>query len=447
MEQGRGTRPWASGRKEAVGGRGAVGGHEGVVRDGLARRTRSLPRAAGAAWSLRVRASGVLSALAGGGVLLLGACGPGAPEAPHPVQAPSVALEALSWEEEVPEPGPPPPARWVNDEILRSPLLRDPAFRSEVARWVEYWTTAGARWLPDYARRMAWFEVMVDSALADADLPPSLRYLPLIESGYSPRAVSSARAVGLWQFMAGTATGLGMEVSPLLDQRRDPVLSTAGAVRFLADLRGRFGSWYLALAAYNAGPGRLERVLRRYAPMVPGSDSLYWALRPRLPRETRDFVPKFLAAVEVMERPSRYGLNLPEDSLGFAFDVVTVPDATTLDVVARAAEVPQDEIERLNPQVVRGITPPGRQTGLRVPAGRGRVFERNFADIPPEERVTFVEHRVAQGETLTHIALRYGIPLRDLRAANPGVNPRRLQIGQRLTVPIAPSARRSGGAG
>jgi membrane-bound lytic murein transglycosylase D len=266
-----------------------------------------------------------------------------------------------------------------------------------------------------------------------------------VESGYSPRAVSRVSAVGLWQFMAPTAQGYGMWVGPLLDERRNPFKSTAAAGDFLLELRERFGSWFLALAAYNSGPYRVQSLLDRHAPLSPRSDSLYWELRDRLPRETRDFVPKFVAAARLAGDPEAHGFDPAPVATGFAFDEVDVPDATTLDVVAQAAESSQEEIERLNPEVIRGITPPGKRTVLRVPAGQGALFRDNFARIPPSERVTFVEHRVARGETLSHIARRYGVRVDDLSAANPRVDPRRLQIGQRITVPVAPSTRRRAG--
>ncbi|MFQ5536074.1 MAG: transglycosylase SLT domain-containing protein [Gemmatimonadota bacterium] len=392
---------------------------------------------------MRRRGCSVLTAV--GVSALASGCASGPPAPPGAVRPPPVEVAKPPLEETLTSAilwaAPPTP---VPDEILRSPMVRHPGFREAVDRWVEFWRVGNARWFPDYLKRMAWYAPYVDSALAQAELPPSLRYLPLVESGYNARAVSHARAVGLWQFMEGTARGLGMEVSPLRDDRRDPFVATRGAVAFLKNLKKRFGSWFLALAAYNAGPGRVERLLNRHAPLAPRNDSLYWAVRRYLPRETRDFLPKFFAAVEVAENPGRFGFKPPASGEALAFDEVTVPDAATLDVVARAAEVPQEEVERLNPQIVRGITPPGRVTPLRVPAGRGPVFRVNFARIPPEERVTFVEHRVRRGETLTHIARRYGIPLRDLRAANPGIRPRYLQIGQRLTVPVAPSVRRRG---
>jgi membrane-bound lytic murein transglycosylase D len=371
-------------------------------------------------------------------------CGAGTPSAPPPIAVPIIEAHppVVGGDHGLPWLGAAPPVDEARDEILASPMLRDPEVRREVERWVRFWETAGARWFPEYLERMSWFSPLVDSVLASHELPRSLRYLPIVESGYSPRAVSRASAVGLWQFMAPTARGFGMAVGPLLDERRDPFVSTAAAAEFLVDLRRQFGSWFLALAAYNAGPYRIEQILRRHAhPLAPRSDSLYWAMRSRMPRETRDFVPKLLGAVVVAANPRAHGFGPPLPTVGFPFDEVTVPDATTLDVVAEAAEAPQEEIERLNPEIVRGITPPGRRTELRVPTGSGSRFAENYARIPPGERVTFVEHRVVRGETFSHIAVRYGVRLADLRAANPRVQPRTLQIGQRITVPVAPRSR------
>lgn len=334
----------------------------------------------------------------------------------------------------------PPDLTGLDDEILSSPMLRDPEFRAEVDKWIEFWRTRSSRWFPSYLERMGWFAETVDSALAARGLPPSLRYLPVIESGYSPGAVSVASAVGLWQFMAPTARGFGLEISPLVDERRDPYKSTVAAVRFLETLYEDFDSWFLALAAYNSGPGRVERVLQRYAPLAPRSDSLYWAIRQHLPKETQEFVPKLLGAIVVAGSPTSHGYEAVETG-GFDFEEVAVPDATTLDVVARASESTESEIARLNPEYVRGMTPPGRRVLLRVPPGKGGTFRLNYARIPRNERVSFVEHEVTSGETLGYIALEYGISLEDLRAANPRVRARRLRIGTLLTVPVSPSVR------
>jgi membrane-bound lytic murein transglycosylase D len=247
----------------------------------------------------------------------------------------------------------------------------------------------------------------------------------------------------MWQFMEGTAGDFGMEVGPLLDERRDPFKSTAAAVRYLSRLHGEFDSWFFALAAYNGGPGRARRIARRYAPLSQASDSLFWALRAHFPRETRDFVPKLIGAIVVASAPQRYGHEV-ERGGRLRYDDVEVPDATTLDIVARAAGTSLEEVERLNPQLLRGITPPGRRYTLRVPEGLGARFTTSYAAIPPAERVSFVEHRVVQAETLSHIARRYRLSVAELEAANPSVRARYMRVGARLTVPLASSARRSG---
>lgn len=371
-------------------------------------------------------------------LVVAGCAGPPPPSAPpEPLQAPELDVETTL-------PGPPvvayltpPPGEPVVDRILASPLMRDPEFQAEVADWIDYWSRSARRWFPDYLYRMGSFEQTVDSALAQRGMPPSLRYLPLIESGYNPRARSHASAVGMWQFMPGTARELGMEVSAFVDERRDPFMSTMAAMGFLEDLHATFDeSWFLALAAYNGGPNRARRILREQAPLAQHSDSLFWALREHWPRETREFVPKLVGAIIVAQDPEEYGFGEVERASPFRFDEATVPDAVSVGIVARAAETDEDEIRRLNPELYRGFTPPDRSHVVRVPPGVGDRFADNFAAIPEDERLTIVEHAVAPGETLSHIALRYGISVADLRSANPDVEARYLRVGARLTVPI-----------
>ena len=326
------------------------------------------------------------------------------------------------------------------DALLASSLLADSAFTSRVHWWVGYWTGPARDWFPGFLSRMAWLGPSVDSALATHGLPPSLRYLPLIESGYAPGVTSSASAVGLWQLMAPTARELGLEVTPLLDERRDFERSTDAALRYLSELHDEFDSWFFTLAAYNTGPTRVRRLLEREAPGMPRTDSLFWALRGHFSRETRDFVPKLYGAMWVASRPDAYGYDVPDPD-PVTFDVVQVPDRTTLDVVARVAGVSHDEILRLNHRFVRGITPADRPVTVRVPEGSGGSFAALYALIPPEERVTFVRHVVSSGETLDGIAARYGIPAEEIEGANPGLEPRQLRVGATLTVPVAPSVR------
>jgi hypothetical protein len=273
------------------------------------------------------------------------------------------------------------PARFagLEDELLASPMLYHPPFAAEVEVWVDRWSTALGRWMPAYLERMTGFEQMVDATLADRGLPPSLRYLPVIESGYNPSAVSSAKAVGMWQFMAPTARELGVEVTRLVDDRRDPFVSTAAAAEYLTRLRARYDSWFLALAAYNAGPDRIDGLMERYLPDVEPSDAVYWALREVLPKETADFVPNFLGAAIVASAPTEYGFPRPRTSR-FDFEPVPVVGSISFAAVARAAGTSTDEIARLNPEYLRGLTPPDRQVELRLPPGTGQAFRTYFAE-------------------------------------------------------------------
>ena len=376
-----------------------------------------------------------------GGLLALaivGCGGPAAPVTPPPIAPPSLELPPPDFG---PELGvaylAPPEGEPHVDRLLASPVMRDPEFREAVAGWIDYWQNAATPWFPDFVRRMGAFEQTVDSALAERAMPPSLRYLPLIESGYSPSARSHVSAVGLWQFMAGTAGDFDLEVGAFRDERRDPFKSTVAAVGYLERLHDRFGSWFLALAAYNGGPNRAARILRERAPLAQHSDSLFWAHRHHFPRETREFVPKLVGAIIVARDPIGHGYDEIAFDAPFRFDEVVVPEATTFDVLADAAEVEESEIDRLNPELFRGFTPPGQAVTIRVPEGTAATFEANYALIPPDRRMTVVEHVVQSGETLSHIAQRYRVSLSDLQAANPGIRPRYLRVGATLTVPIA----------
>jgi len=326
------------------------------------------------------------------------------------------------------------------DPVLGSSVAERDDVQREVHYWILRWQTWGEGQFRRYLDRMGRYASIVEAALEERGMPSSLRYLPIIESGYNPRAVSPVGAVGLWQFMRPTARFLGLEVDALIDERRDPWLATGVALDYLKELHGSFGgSWYLALAAYNVGPGRTERILRRHAPGAEPSDSLYWALREHFPGETRDFVPKLLAAAEVARRPAHYGFGVESDP-PLRVTGVEVPDATSVDVLARAAGVETEVIEELNPHLLRGYTAPSRPTTIHVPSERVETFRREYARIPADERVSFVEHKLRRGQTLSHVADRYRVPLREIRAANPGLDPRRLQIGEWIVVPRAPSA-------
>ena len=330
------------------------------------------------------------------------------------------------------------------DALAGSPAAAHPDLADNLESWFKYWMGAAAPYTRVSLERMGRHGPMVDAALAKRGMPRSLRYLPIVESHYNPRAVSWVGAAGMWQFMPGTARESGLTVTSIVDERRDPLVATKAALDMLADLHGRFGSWFLALAAYNGGPNRMARILRQRFDGRTPSDSLFVELRQYLPRETRQFIPKFLAAATIGEKPRRLRFRRR-----VARGAVAVrrgdgaPTRRRLDVVAEAAESSQDEVEVLNPHLVRGLTPAGVETTLRVPVGKGTIFARNYLEIPPDERVTVTEHTVTRGETLGHIAEMYGIRTSELQGANPQVRPRYLQIGQKLVVPAAGSARRA----
>ncbi|MEE9246787.1 MAG: LysM peptidoglycan-binding domain-containing protein [Gemmatimonadota bacterium] len=304
---------------------------------------------------------------------------------------------------------------------------------SAVERWLEYFQNDGRENFEIYLIRAGRYEPMMRAMFRDAGLPEDLVYMSLIESGFSPRAYSRARAVGLWQFIASTGRRYDLGISYWVDERRDPILATKAAVAHLTDLYEEFNSWYLAAAAYNAGPTRVRRSIRR-----SGSED-FWTLAQRryLRRETRNYVPKLIAAALMAKQPEKYGFTGFEPHAPMAYEVVEVPDATSLDVVARAAGVEAAAVAQLNPQILRGVTPPGERYQVRVPPGRSQDFATNYAAVPPSERVTWVLHVVRRGDTLGEIGQAYGVSVASIRAANKNVRPRRLRVGQRLVIPRA----------
>lgn len=312
-----------------------------------------------------------------------------------------------------------------------------------VQHYLDFFTGNGRERMAIWLERLPRYEDMIRTRLAEHDLPGDLVYLALIESGFSNRAVSRARAVGMWQFMPATGRAYGLRIDGWIDERRDPVKATAAAARHLRDLRRRFGSLYLAAAAYNAGAGRVGRGLNALGSDEEAEDSLhsdatFFRLYDSqlIRRETKDYVPKLIAAAIIAKEPTRYGFNVARADEPFRADSVIVADMTGLDVIARLADTTVAAIRDLNPQYLRLVTPPGMRTVVRVPVGRGESTALALNELPERERVTFREHIVVRGDTPSGVAKRYGVSLAALNEANPKIRGRHIQPGQRLVIPV-----------
>lgn len=239
-----------------------------------------------------------------------------------------------------------------------------------VERWMRRYLTDLRQEFELYMAREGLYAHLIRDALRERGLPEDLIYLAAIESAFSPEATSSQSASGIWQFMGPTAQEFGLRIDDYVDERRDPVRATEAALDYLQALHEQFGSWYLAAAAYNAGPGRVAQALRARPAGEVGDESIYWDIIEHLPPETREYVPKILAAILLSRAAETYDFHLVERASPVRFDRVWVPGGTSLNRVAQAMGVPASTVRDLNPHLVRGFTPPGGMFPLRVPPGQ-----------------------------------------------------------------------------
>jgi membrane-bound lytic murein transglycosylase D len=237
-----------------------------------------------------------------------------------------------------------------------------------VERWVQRFLTTRRAEFETYLVREGLYGGMILESLRARGMPEELLYLAMIESGFSPFATSSVAASGVWQFMGPTARAYGLTVDAWVDERRDPIRATAAALDYLQELHEQFGSWYLAAAAYNAGPSRVSSALRRNGVGQGGDEAFYWKIIHDLPLETREYVPKILAAALLAGQAEHFGFEVERD-LPYLFDRVLLPGGTSLVSVADALELPHSLIRQMNPHLIRGVTPPGRSYLVRVPQG------------------------------------------------------------------------------
>ncbi len=316
-----------------------------------------------------------------------------------------------------------------------------------VRYYLDYFSGRGSERFQIWLDRMPRFEANARERLTERGLPGDLVYLALIESGFSTVAVSSAKAVGMWQFMPATGKGYGLRIDGWVDERRDPIKATDAAARHLRDLTERFGSYYLAAAAYNAGAGRVGRSLDRMnatmgqgdEPLDLSSDEAFFSLADTrlIVQETRDYVPKLIAATLIAKSPEQYGFRQPEAVEPFPRDSVILMGGTGLDLIARLADTSLDAVRELNPHVLRLVTPPGGTYAIRVPAGSAESIMARYLKVPENERAAITTHRVKSGETIASVAKRYGVTSALVSSTNGLSRRSRLRAGATLVIPVS----------
>lgn len=342
--------------------------------------------------------------------------------------------------------GPP----WLQSEArnVRHSRSAEPEYGLEVPdhpailRWEEHYAGLGAPELLGALERARLFRRWIAEQLKEQGLPQELLFLPILESHYRVRATSRSGATGLWQIMANTSAPLGLKRNLWLDERRDFWLATAAALRKLGEDYRRFGSWPLALAAYNCGGGCLSRAIHA------GGSEDFWELRDEgfLPRETAEYVPKFYALLKLCSYPGRHGLALSAGSGATTVDPwgdspswvrVQLDRSVELALLSRAAAIPEQLLALVNAELNLAVTPPGGYA-LKIPAENEERVRAVLAD-PEIELLRFQFHTVRTGDTFYGLSRYYGVSVEMIRSANPAVDPRRIRIGMTLRMPVAGS--------
>ena len=327
-----------------------------------------------------------------------------------------------------------PPANLVT-EVQPEPLFDFPVMENDKVRYMlDRYTgverRSFARWLQRSGRHLP----MMREVFASKDLPQDLAVLAMVESGFNSNAHSWANAVGPWQFIESTGKMYGLDNDWWHDERRDAEKATLAAASYLKDLHKRFdGNWYLAVAAYNAGPGKISYGVRKY------HSTDFWELSQTnyLKAETKYYLPKLLAALMISKQPAKYGFCDLAYEQPLEFDRVILSEATDLELVAELTGATYAQIKALNPELKRWCTPPqDKKYSLRIPAGLSVGFAEKYAAIPSGERARYKRHQIKSGDTLLHLAKRYGIRVDDIVVLNKVKNPRALKIGQDLILPL-----------
>jgi len=329
----------------------------------------------------------------------------------------------------------------INPEIFDDILSKkEPEFdipiimNARVEQFIQYFQTDIRERFTIYLSRSRRYIPSMRKLLKEHGLPEDLVYIALIESGFDPSAYSRSKASGPWQFISWTGKRYGLKVNWWVDERRDPEKSTIAAAKHLKDLYERFECWYLAAAGYNAGESKIVRAMKRYR------TEDFWLLTKSqyLKRETKNYVPQMIAAALIAKDPEKYGFTDVEYQEPLRYEKVKVPELTGLSLTAKACETSLEEIKELNPEILRGVTPPDEPDyEIKIPFGKKDIFLKNFESLQLVEPFQFKTHSVKNGETLAGIARAYRVDLDPLLEINQLKKTSRLSKGTTLLIPLS----------
>ncbi len=326
---------------------------------------------------------------------------------------------------------------WEEGQIVEKPAKPEITYdfpitmNKQVKYYLDFFQNRQHKTFHKWLERSGRYLPMIQARLKEAELPLDLAYLPMIESGYSLTAYSRARAAGPWQFMRATGRHYGLTVNSYVDERRDPVRSTEAAIAFLSDLHDRFGDWSLAVAAYNAGGGKISNGLRRY------KVDNFWALAQHryLRTETKLYVPKLIAAIIIAKDPETYGFTNLQYEAPLEYEVAMVPRWTSLRSVTIAANIDYNILHNLNRQLRKRITPPDTaRYPLKIPIGKKESITQNLHRVYPLITTKYKTHIVKGNDSLSGICRKYNIRKLTLLKTN-SLKTAHLTEGQRLRIP------------
>ena len=307
---------------------------------------------------------------------------------------------------------------------------------ASVDKWIHYFENRGRGHMQNYLERSARYIPLMQSVLKEKGLPLNLVYVALIESGFSSKAHSRANAVGYWQFIYGTGKRYGLKIDGYVDERRDPVLSTRAASNYFKDLYSLFGSWPLALSAYNAGEYRINRaVLKHYH-----RDFWHLSSKKALPRETRNYVPKLIAAIHIAKNPAKYGFKNLNYQAPLRFELLKTEKPISLLKLAKHLSVSYQDIKNLNPMYKGEYVPVYEEkTILRIPLGlmslAQTALDKSLMNRPAHSYHYHYWYRVRRGDSLYSIARRHRTTVKKIRKANRLGSSSLIRIGQKLKIP------------